>query len=1229
MRRLLVTFALLALALGRPEVFAQPATFGLYNNSEFSPDFELLESNDQMIRFRLNMSRLQASGTIDFWEKQAGTWGDMNYGGYLMPRFTFYIAVPNTGNASMTIEEWNTISRPAVARSIPENSGAQVQLGDIGILAGVRLMPITVRPFDYTNGQTSCMVMSYATIRVDFDNQPGPNPLASTRAAFSEPSKQIFRSLVANWQSIPNINVGEPSHMLIFVPNVYINALADYVEWKRQLGMQVTVVPANDINGDESGNALRARILQELQDSSPRIDYVLFVGDEDMIPVPDRHTDDPLSRFSDFSYPGEFTNEGHYTELEGNDVFPDVFLGRWVVNSVGEARTIAARTILHERDTFLSDSLRFNHAAVAADFTEDTQQMTKQRAREMLLEKGFDEVDTLWGAQNPSPQPLLNWLSEGLAFVNYRGSGWQQGWAGINFYYWTVPEIENSGKLPIVTGIGCGVGKFDAPDNQCFAEAWMIHGSSDNPQGAAGFIGPCWNTHTAYNDCLDTCLYRAMLEYNIGELMPALVAGKMFAWAVFEDFVHEGGVNEVCRMMMRQYLVLSDPSLMIFTQTPARLAVSVPSAVPAGPFQLRITVTSGPQIETDSLLFNLSTAAETAISFWIPSAPGQYSIPVDFAQGEEVTATLSGQNILTRQWQIEVAPSGAYLSHQGFNISDATGNGDGRVQPGESIQLIDTVRNIGSDAAFLVNATISTTQEHVNITAAQSLYGTVGSNEAVACAPAYEFAVAPEFTGAANLVFQLTYAGNEIAPRTDEAYVTLYMPELSHENFAIADGNNGMLERYEPAGVVFTLTNTGNEPLVASTLTLESSDPYLGIEDGTANLPALAPGASYTLPSDAVRIVGAWNAPSGAIADLNAVVTAHMSTYEFTRTLAFQFVLGEVGANDPQTGSDGQYYIYDDTDVIYDRVAVYDWFEISPTLDGPGTILSFTETEQTFSVPLPFTYSYFGTDYTDLSISTDGWVAPGITNATSYSNQPLPHSVDFVSGMIGVLWNQLWYFFGDDGDISYYYDSTGDRFIVEWHQISDWGTANRPSTFQLQLLNPLSHPTATGDAEWLFMYQDLTFHVTAASGATIGYENVAENAGATYYFDETWPLTSAPLQNGRALRLTTSPPNILDTDDVRPILPENFALRQNYPNPFNPETTIEYRLPARSDVKLEIFDVLGRNVATLASGYFEAGIHQVKWNGKSEAGVSVPSGLYFYRLSTPDFKQTQRMLLMR
>jgi glycosidase len=80
-------------------------------------------------------------------------------------------------------------------------------------------------------------------------------------------------------------------------------------------------------------------------------------------------------------------------------------------------------------------------------------------------------------------------------------------------------------------------------------------------------------------------------------------------------------------------------------------------------------------------------------------------------------------------------------------------------------------------------------------------------------------------------------------------------------------------------------------------------------------------------------------------------------------------------------------------------------------------------------------------------------------------------------------------------------------------------------------------------------------------------------------------------------------------------VPAEFALEQNYPNPFNPATTIRFSLPAAADVSLTVFDVLGREVASLAIGRRAAGVHTAVWDGRNAEGNAVGSGIYFYRLS--------------
>jgi hypothetical protein len=95
------------------------------------------------------------------------------------------------------------------------------------------------------------------------------------------------------------------------------------------------------------------------------------------------------------------------------------------------------------------------------------------------------------------------------------------------------------------------------------------------------------------------------------------------------------------------------------------------------------------------------------------------------------------------------------------------------------------------------------------------------------------------------------------------------------------------------------------------------------------------------------------------------------------------------------------------------------------------------------------------------------------------------------------------------------------------------------------------------------------------------------------------------------------------------VLADDFKLSQNHPNPFNPRTTIEYSLEVNAEVKLEVFDLLGRNVTTLVDGYVEAGDHRVEWNGIDAGGNAVATGVYFYRIQVGNFSETRKMVMMK
>lgn len=93
--------------------------------------------------------------------------------------------------------------------------------------------------------------------------------------------------------------------------------------------------------------------------------------------------------------------------------------------------------------------------------------------------------------------------------------------------------------------------------------------------------------------------------------------------------------------------------------------------------------------------------------------------------------------------------------------------------------------------------------------------------------------------------------------------------------------------------------------------------------------------------------------------------------------------------------------------------------------------------------------------------------------------------------------------------------------------------------------------------------------------------------------------------------------------------PTNVRVLPAWPNPFNPVTTIGFELDITGPASLRIYDASGRLVKTLASGIFQVGLHEKVWNGTGDAGQSVSSGVYFCRFESGQFRQTQKIVLLR
>ncbi|MCX6827678.1 MAG: T9SS type A sorting domain-containing protein [candidate division Zixibacteria bacterium] len=206
---------------------------------------------------------------------------------------------------------------------------------------------------------------------------------------------------------------------------------------------------------------------------------------------------------------------------------------------------------------------------------------------------------------------------------------------------------------------------------------------------------------------------------------------------------------------------------------------------------------------------------------------------------------------------------------------------------------------------------------------------------------------------------------------------------------------------------------------------------------------------------------------------------------------------------------------------------------------------------------------------------------------------------------------------------------------VKLDAVPSSNNASRPSPYGPVSDNRLALMELTALMLNIVSNRVATFNEATEDGITVG--QLLTHASDLIYnnnAEDDWPIYLA-LRNfnyGTILATGIIPANTIDIaymNASNEMVPEHFSLSQNYPNPFNPNTRIEFGLPVGAHVKLQIFNMMGQKVKTLADEWWQAGLHAVMWNGTNDAGDPVATGIYLYRITAGDFNETRKMSLIK
>jgi hypothetical protein len=249
----------------------------------------------------------------------------------------------------------------------------------------------------------------------------------------------------------------------------------------------------------------------------------------------------------------------------------------------------------------------------------------------------------------------------------------------------------------------------------------------------------------------------------------------------------------------------------------------------------------------------------------------------------------------------------------------------------------------------------------------------------------------------------------------------------------------------------------------------------------------------------------------------------------FVDTTGFRLTIGVVDTTEPLGPDDYGYFAYDNTDTDYSEAPTYSWVEIDPAHGGPGDSISLAA-DETKTVQLPFSFKYYGNWYDRISVCSDGYIAMDSTDVADMYNWRIP-AAGGPPLLIAPFWDDLDPTATDSsGNVCYWYDAAGHRFIVEHSRVQHIHNPTNPvpselQTFEVILFDPQYYPTQTGDGEILFQYMNITNDDGWHYYATVGIEDNDHTTGIEYTYANAYPAAAAPLTNGRAIKFTTDPPD--------------------------------------------------------------------------------------------------------
>ena len=1088
--------------------------------------------------------------------------------------YTNVLIAPSKGNLPRTILPSSLPFEFGASYQVDANfPGELANLGEPYIIRDYRGQTVKFQPFQYNPVTKTLKVYYKIVLSVEESGTSDVNvlvrqkPLNKIDFEFKNIyAKQFLNFGVTSQRYDP---VEEVGNMIVISYGDFLEEIQPFVDWKNQKGIPTSLIDVAEIGS----SADIKQFIKSAYDLNG-VTFVLLVGDNAQVPSSSVSGND---------------SDNDYTFVEGNDHYPDLFVGRFSAENEDHVTTMVNRVLAYEKNP-TSDTAWYTKAIGIASNQGpgDDGEMDYEHIRNIQDNKlipftynyGYEFFDGDQGGndedENPTPSMVSAAVNSGATIINYTGHGSDNAWSTSGFSSSSVNNLTNTDKWPFIFSVACVNGNF--VNGTCFAEAWTRAEDNGEPTGAIATImstiNQSWNPPMCGQDAMNDILTEAFSE-NIKRTFGGIT---MNGCMEMNDSYGSSGYQETdC------WTIFGDPSVVVRTDAPAEMTVSYPSSINDDETSLTV------ECDADGGLAALSANNEIIAVATVEE--GEAVFTLSDLEPDTLVLVITAFNYQPYIGTVEIVPAwGANIVYNSSLINDVTGNNDSILDYNENILLTTSLENIGNVDATDITAELITTSEYVELINSTATFGQIGIGDTVTIEDAFNFVIADSIPDGYSIQFLI--AAQDGAGRSlweSDFSIEAHAPVVSYTSYTIDDSSgdgNGKLDPGETADFVVSITNLGSSAAYNVLGQLITESEYLNIETGQAEFTDELDGdqtvtANFTVSADG-------DSPGGLLADFEVDLLAD---YNISSNGNFMAIVGRKPAlvlnlSNSDISSDTLMACFGNLEVEAEDMTIFPEY--------PDMYKSIFVTLGAYPDQHVLT-AQEGKKLSDFlmnggSVYMEGGETWNNDNQTiahaKFNIESTSESSNDLSTVEGVEGNFLeGYSFPFDGPADY-----------------------------------IDHLQPKGDAQLLLTNTNPYY------GLAVSFENQTyKTVGSSICF--------AGLQNETGSTKDGALADILDffgithiwTSDPSGLISNNQI--KTYPNPFMDKLSIEISQEKSSHVVIDIFDLTGREIKNITNKNLTAGTHTFIWNAKNESGNRAMPGIYFCNIKFDDRNMTKKIVL--